>query len=76
MAAHDNNLPYRVDLWDDKDAHIEEIIALASDYATAKSAYETAVKRRPGRLITLRQKARVMSAGGFARPGTAGTGHF
>jgi len=36
------------------------VIALASDYATAKSAYEEAVKRRPGRLITLRQKTRVI----------------
>jgi hypothetical protein len=60
MAAHNDDLPYRVDVWDDKDSHIEEIIALTSDYATAKSAYEEAVKRRPGRFITLREKARVI----------------
>jgi hypothetical protein len=48
MASHDDDLPYRVDVWDDKDTHIEETIALTSDYATAKSAYEEAVKRRPG----------------------------
>ena len=35
----------------------EEVIALASD---ACGAYEEAVKRRPGKLITLRQKARVI----------------
>jgi len=40
---------------------IEEIIALTSDYATAKGAYE-AVKRRPGRFITLRQKARIIQS--------------
>jgi len=34
---------------------IEEVIALASDFASAES-----VKRRPGKLITLRQKARVI----------------
>jgi hypothetical protein len=56
----DDDLPFRVELWDDKDSRLEEIIALASDYATAKSAYEEAIKRRPGRLITLRQKARVI----------------
>jgi hypothetical protein len=27
-----------VEIWDDKDNHIEESIALTSDYATAKSA--------------------------------------
>jgi hypothetical protein len=59
MAAHDDDLPYRVDVWDDKDAHIEES-ALTSDYATAKGAYEAAVKRRPGRFVTLREKARVI----------------
>jgi hypothetical protein len=62
MTGHDDDLPFRVELWDDKDSHIEEIIALASDYATAKSVYEKAVKRRPGRFITLRQKARVIQS--------------
>ena len=33
MAAHDDDL---CEVWDDKDTHIEEIIALTSDYATAK----------------------------------------
>jgi hypothetical protein len=60
MVGRDEDLPFRVELWDDKDSHIEEVIALASDYATAKSAYEDAVERRPGKLITLRQKTRVI----------------
>ena len=42
------------------DRHIEEVIALASDYASACGAYDEAVKRRPGKLITLRQKARLI----------------
>jgi hypothetical protein len=29
MAAHDEDLPFRVELWDDKDRRIEEIVALA-----------------------------------------------
>ena len=60
MAGRDDELPFRVELWDDADQHIEEVIALTSDYATACGAYEEAVKRRPGKLITLRQKARVI----------------
>jgi hypothetical protein len=39
---------------------VEELIALASDFTSACGAYEEAVKRRPGKLITLRQKARVI----------------
>jgi hypothetical protein len=45
MAGHADDLPFRVELWDNKDSHIEEVIALASDYATARSAYEEAVKQ-------------------------------
>ena len=60
MGGRDDDLPYQVELWDDADRHIEEVIALVSDYASACGAYEEAVKRRPGKLVTLRQKARVI----------------
>jgi hypothetical protein len=40
--------------------HVEEVIAFASDFYAASTAYEETVKRRPGKLITLRQKARVI----------------
>ena len=59
-GGRDDDLPYRVELWDDADRHIEEVIALTSDFASARGAYNEAVKRRPGKLITLRQKARVI----------------
>jgi hypothetical protein len=45
---------------DDADQRVEEVIAIAADFSTANSAYDEAVKRRPGKLITLRQKARVI----------------
>jgi hypothetical protein len=60
MSGGEQNLPFRIELWDDADRHIEEVIALASDFASACGAYDEAVKRRPGKLITLRQKARVI----------------
>ena len=60
MAGNEEDLPFRVDFWDDKDSHIEEVVAMVADYATACGAFEEAMKRRPGRLITLRQKTRVI----------------
>jgi len=48
--------------WQFAYSHIEEIVALTSDYATAKAAYEAAVKQRPGRFITLRQKSRLIQS--------------
>lgn len=60
MLNHED-LPYRVELWDDHDAHVEELIALVGDHAVARAAYEEAVKRRPGRVVTLRQKSRLLA---------------
>jgi hypothetical protein len=55
------DLPYMVEQWDDTDSHVEELIALTGDYRVARAAYEEAVKRRPGRIVTLRQKTRVLA---------------
>jgi hypothetical protein len=46
---------------DDADSHVEELIALTGDCRVARAAYEEAVKRRPGRIVTLRQKTRVLA---------------
>jgi hypothetical protein len=37
-AGHQFDLPFFVELWDEKDSHIEEVIALAADYATTCNA--------------------------------------
>jgi hypothetical protein len=50
------DLPYSVEVWDDDDQHIEELVALTGDYG-----YVEAIKRRPGRTVTLRQKTRVLA---------------
>jgi hypothetical protein len=42
-AGHQFDLPYSVELWDDSDAHIEELIALTGDYGVARAAYEEAI---------------------------------
>jgi hypothetical protein len=55
------DLPYMVEQWDDTDSHVEELIALIGDFRVARAAYEEAVKRRPGRIVTLRQKTRVLA---------------
>ena len=55
------DLPYSVEVWDDGDQHIEELIALTGDYGVARAAYDEAIKRRTGKTVTLRQKARVLA---------------
>jgi hypothetical protein len=53
------DLPYSVELWDDADSHVEEVIALTSDYRVARAAFDEAVM--PGRIVTLRQKTRLLA---------------
>ena len=55
------DLPYSVELWDDADSHVEELIALAGDFNVARAAFDEAVKRRPGQIVTLRQKTRLLA---------------
>ena len=60
-SGHPFDLPFSVELWDENDRHVEELIALTGDYGVARLAYEEAIKRRPGRIVTLRQKTRVLA---------------
>jgi hypothetical protein len=55
------DLPYIVEQWDEADSYVEELIALTGDYRVARAAYEEAVKGRPGRIVTLRQRTRLLA---------------
>lgn len=52
---------FDLEQWDDAESHVDELIALTGDYRVARAAYEEAVKRRPGRIVTLRQKTRLLA---------------
>jgi hypothetical protein len=39
----------------------KKLITLIGDYRVARAAFEEAVTRRPGRILTLRQKTRVLA---------------
>ena len=51
------DLPYSVELLDDEDRPVEEL----GHYRVARVAFDEAVKRRPGRIVTLRQKTRLLA---------------
>jgi hypothetical protein len=61
MADQEQEWPFRLEMWDDDDARVEELIALVTDHAVARAAFVEAVRRRPGKLIILRQKSRVLA---------------
>jgi hypothetical protein len=53
-------LPFRVELWDDGWTKRLETLATAGDFLTAKAAFEAAVKRRPTEAILLCDRARIV----------------
>lgn len=52
--------PYRIELWDDRDTRVE-LITVVADHAVAPAAFVETVRRRPGNVIILRQKSRVLA---------------
>ena len=44
-----------------RDRYVEELIALTGDYRVARAAFAEAAKQRPGRIVTLRQKTRLLA---------------
>jgi hypothetical protein len=57
----EQDFSYRLEMWDDHDTHVEELIALVRDHAVARAAFAEALQRRPGKVIILRQKSRVLA---------------
>jgi len=48
-------------MWDEHDTVVEELIYLVAYLAVARAAFAEAVKRRPGKVVILRQKSRVLA---------------
>jgi hypothetical protein len=61
MVSQEQDMAYRLEMWDDQDTHVEELIALLTDHAVARAAFAEAVQQRPGKIIILRQKSRVLA---------------
>jgi hypothetical protein len=45
MDSEAQELPYRIEMWDDGDTRIEELIALLADHGVAHVAFAEAVRR-------------------------------
>lgn len=61
MPSQEHDLPFRVEVWDDRDSHVDELVALVGDHHIAYAAFDATVRRRPGRIVTLRQKTRLLA---------------
>jgi hypothetical protein len=55
-----DEFPFRVETWTRDDGRTDELLALAGHIDVAKAAFAVALKIRPGRIVRLRNKARVV----------------
>jgi hypothetical protein len=59
MVLQEQELPYCLQMWDDQDAYVEELIRAGGGSCCSSGAFAEAL--RPGTIITLRQKSRVLA---------------
>lgn len=57
----DEDLPYRIDLWDTRSHKVERILARASRSTLARAIFKAAQQEYPDRRITLRRGTRVIA---------------
>ncbi|HEY8573531.1 hypothetical protein [Phenylobacterium sp.] len=55
------DLPYKVEVWDESGAFVEQVVAVSVSPAIGYAAYYAATREFPGRSITLRHKSSVIS---------------
>lgn len=56
-----DDLPYKVEVWDETGKFIEHVVAVSLSPAIGYAAYYAATREFPGRAITLRHKASIIS---------------
>jgi hypothetical protein len=55
------DLPYKVELWDEARASVEQVLAVTASGSIGYAAYYAATREFPHRYITLRHKNRIVS---------------
>jgi hypothetical protein len=61
MSAEPDDLPVTLEIWDDRDAHVERVLARCARADIGRGAFDIAVQEFPEKIITLRHKARVVA---------------
>ncbi|HJU20709.1 MAG TPA: hypothetical protein VJ770_30035 [Stellaceae bacterium] len=55
------DLPYKVELWDDAKAGVEQVLAITASASIGFAAFYGATREFPDRYITLRHKSSIIS---------------
>jgi hypothetical protein len=60
-TARGEELPYKVELWDDRKVSVEQVLAVTLNGSIGYAAYYAAAREYPDRYITLRHKNSIVS---------------
>jgi len=60
-SGEDEALQYRVEIWDETGAAVEQVVAISLSPAIGYAAFYAATREFPGRAITLRHRERTLS---------------
>jgi hypothetical protein len=60
-TAGREDLPYRVELWDDSRSSVEQVLAVTANGSIGYAAYYAAAREYPDRYVTLRHKNSIIS---------------
>lgn len=60
-AAEREDLPYKVELWDERKAGVEQVLAVTANASIGYAAYYAATREFPDRFVTLRHKNGIVS---------------
>lgn len=61
FPVESDDLPYKVEVWDETGKFVEQVVAVSVSPAIGYAAFYAATREYPGRAITLRHRASVIS---------------
>jgi hypothetical protein len=61
IPAEREDLPYRVELWDETKKNVEQVLAVTANASIGYAAYFAATREHPHRYVTLRHKNSIVS---------------
>ena len=68
IPADREDLPYKVEIWNESGAAVEQVVAVTANASIGYAAYYAATREYPDRHITLRHKSSVVAR--WSDPGT------
>ena len=61
LTAGREDLPYKVELWDERRLSVEQVLAVTANGTIGYAAYFAATREHPNRYVTLRHKNSIVS---------------